>query len=114
MGTAQDVDASEYSSNVARVVNRTGLNDILAKLIKQQDSTSLLPGLHNAKVPAGVIQNMREVFEMPEAQEILMQSAHLIGVKNFVASPEEWHAKHLLPPPRFGEHTEEILKRLLG
>ena len=102
-----------YRSNVARVVNRMDLNDILAKLIKQQDSTSLLPGLHNAKVPAGVIQNMREVFEMPEGREILMQSAHLRGVKNFVASSEEWNARHLLPPPRFGEHTEEILGRLL-
>ena len=114
LGHVEVASVPAYSSNKERVVNRNNLNDILAKLILKEDSMVLLPRLHSAKIPAGLIQNVKEVFELPEAKELLIQSRDLKSVKNFVASPSEWRTKQLLPPPRFGEHTEEILKMLFG
>ena len=114
LGHVEVASAPAYSSNQERVVNRTNLNDILAKLILKEDSMVLLPRLHSAKIPAGLIQNVKEVFDLPEAKELLIQSHDLKGVKNFVALPSGWRTKQLLPPPRFGEHTEEILKILFG
>ena len=114
LGHEELASVPAYSSNKERVVNRMFLNDILKKLIISENSIELLPRLHSAKIPAGLIQNMKEVFELPEGKELLIQSHDLKGVKNFVALPSEWRAKQLLPPPRFGEHTEEILKMLFG
>lgn len=101
-----------YNTNKKRVINRVNLNDILKQLIEKAQSGELLPRLHAAKIPAGLIQNVKEVFEMPEGGALLFQSHGSMGVKNFVAGPSEWRANKLLPPPRFGEHTEEILKEL--
>jgi crotonobetainyl-CoA:carnitine CoA-transferase CaiB-like acyl-CoA transferase len=99
-----------FSSNEARVINRKQLNQELSGLIIELKSEDLLNQLHKAKIPAGIIQNLREVFEMTEAKELLIKSGELIGVKNFVASNTS--TPILLPPPHFGEHTEEILLSL--
>ncbi len=114
LGHVEVASAPAYSSNEERVNNRTNLNDILAKLILKENSMVFLPRLHSAKIPAGLIQNVKEVFDLPEAKELLIQSHDLKGVRNFVASPSGWRTKQVLPPPRFGEHTEEILKMLFG
>ncbi len=114
LGHEEVASIPAYSSNKDRVVNRMNLNEILEELISKEDSMILLPRLHSAKIPAGTIQNLKEVFEMPEAKELLIQSNDLKGLKNFVGSPSEWRTQQLLPPPHFGEHTDEILKMLLG
>lgn len=101
----------EYSSNESRVLNRSLLNEILTSLIKEKESSSFLAELNEQKVPAGLIQTVRDVFEMPKAKELLIQRNGIVGVRNFVGSgfsvPDS-----LLPPPHFGEHTEEIKKGL--
>ncbi len=103
-----------FSSNEARVVNRKQLNEKLSGLIKDLKSEEFLNQLHKAKIPAGMIQNLKEVFEMNEAKEVLIKSDGLAGVRNFVASTPlaltDWHIDQLTPPPHFGEHTEEVLK----
>ncbi len=99
-----------FFSNKARVINRTKLNEELSALIRNLESEALLNQLHKAKIPAGIIQNLKEVFEMPEAKKLLIKSGELIGVKNFVASNTS--IPTLLPPPHFGEHNKEILKGL--
>ncbi len=114
LGHEEVASIPAYSSNKDRVVNRMNLNEILEELISKEDSMILLPRLHSAKIPAGTIQNLKEVFEMPEAKELLIQSNDLKGLKNFVGSPIEWRTQQLLPPPHFGEHTDEILKMLFG
>ncbi len=105
----------EFATNEARVINRQKLNELLAMLIKEWKSEDLLSKLHEAKIPAGLIQNLKEVFEMPQAKELLIHENDLKGVKNFVAQATSYQplAASLLPPPHFGEHTEEILKGLL-
>ncbi|CAN5516029.1 CaiB/BaiF CoA-transferase family protein [soil metagenome] len=103
---------SEYSTNEARVINRNSLNIILAAQIGKFESKELLADLHRSMIPAGQIQTMKELFEMPEANEMLIRNGELTGVRNFAAN---WMGdlKHsLLPPPGFGEHTEEVLRSI--
>ena len=52
---------------------------------------------------------MKEVFEMKEAKELLMQEEGLLGVRTFVASFGNSQLNKLTPPPHFGEHTEEVV-----
>jgi crotonobetainyl-CoA:carnitine CoA-transferase CaiB-like acyl-CoA transferase len=67
--------------------------------------------IHKLKIPAGVIQNVKEVFEMKEAKELIVTSGSLTGVRTFVACSGD-EQMNLLPPPHFGEHTEEVLNSI--
>lgn len=103
-----------FSTNEARVINRPQLNNILTLLIKEWISTELLEQFNKAQIPAGLIQNLKEAFEMKEAKELLIVDNGLLGVRNFIGkeSGNMFSVTGLLPPPHFGEHTEEVLKQL--
>ena len=101
----------KYSTNQMRVSNRDGLNTILTEAISLFACNQLLKEIHQNKIPAGVIQNVKDVFEMKEAKELLIGSEGLVGVRSFVASPIQGPAT-LTPPPHFGQHTQEVLREL--
>jgi len=102
----------KYATNQMRVSNRDELNTILTEAISQFGCDQLLKEIHRNKIPAGVIQNVKDVFEMKEAKELLVSSEGLFGVRSFVASMGE-SANQLIPPPHFGQHTQEVLNQLL-
>lgn len=102
-----------FRSNPERVKNRPVLNEFLEKTIGQVESRELMQALQQKKIPAGLIQTIAEVFEMPQAREILLDHDSLQGVRNFVATfNHDWPTSTLLPPPHFGEHTREIVEGL--
>ncbi len=102
----------DYSTNEARVVNRNSLNVMLTALIKKIDSETLLGRLHHFKVPAGKIQNIQELFEMPQAKEMLLRANDITGVRNVAIRMENDIDLPLLPPPHLGEHTKEVMKSI--
>ncbi len=104
----------KFMSNHSRVIHRDELTTFLSQAIHQFDSNELMAKINAQKIPAGIIQNMKEVFEMNEAQEVLIKSKELTGVKTFATKMTgNWQpVTDLLPPPHFGEHTEEILSQL--
>lgn len=103
-----------FINNQLRVRHREELHGLLSLAIKQFDSTALMVKINAQKIPAGIIQNMKEVFEMKEAKELLLNSNELTGVKTFVSKSviNDEIELELLPPPHFGEHTQEILSQL--
>lgn len=109
------IELSEiFSVNQSRVVNRSALNEILATKIKEEHSEIFFQQLRSSKIPAGFIQNMRKVFEMPQAREILIRKNDLVGVRNYIAKKMNnlQNPSELLPPPHLGEHTHEIISIL--
>lgn len=101
------MDDEKFSSNQKRVENRSALNELLVDVIAQMNSSELLPAMHRKKIPAGLIQNIKEVFEMPEAKDVLLEKGGIKGVRNFAAKGFE--SLHILPPPHYGEHSSLIL-----
>ncbi len=103
---------SDFIRNQDRVVHRKELNKILAEKIMNINSEVLIKELQGKKIPAGFIQNVKEVFEMPQVKEIMIEQHGLKGVRSFVAKDSEFLSldNELLPPPHLGEHTEEIRK----
>jgi crotonobetainyl-CoA:carnitine CoA-transferase CaiB-like acyl-CoA transferase len=104
----------KFLKNQERVENREALNELLAGVIEKFDSHDLMKKINQLKIPAGLIQNVEEALSSKEANEILIGAANLKGVKNFVGNISGLQSVNgrLLPPPHFGEHTEEIIKTL--
>ncbi len=102
-----------FQTNPLRVQNRHVLNSILSLEIAKFTSGELLETFNRAKIPAGVIRNLKEVLEQPEIQDILLTSGSFRGIKTFVAGTGGHSGSHFLPPPRLGEHTREILEHVL-
>ncbi len=104
-----------FSTNQVRVENRKELNQVLQERMNTVMGEAIIEALNNAKIPAGRIQNMKQVFEMPQAKELLFQSSYGTGVKTYVANTnaDGDNDVHLLPPPSFGKHSYEILSQNL-
>lgn len=97
-----------FSSNQDRVIHRVKLNQLLSSKISDFRTMDLLPKLHKMKIPAGIIQNLQQTFEMSEIREMVMNVGGVAGVRNFAATSNAWTRVELTPPPHFGEHTKEI------
>ena len=106
-------DNHKFMTNAARVENREELKGILSQAFSKLESDKLLKDIHIAKIPASVIQNVKQALEMPEANELLLNFEGLKGLKTFAVHPVKT-SSHFLPPPHFGEHTREILQKFLN
>ena len=103
---------NKYPTNIDRVRNRTDLREMIASRIKDLSFDELSTEINRLKIPAGVIQDIKEVFEMPEARELLISEKGLVGVRSFIASSISFPKNNLKPPPHLGQHNEEILGSL--
>ncbi len=103
---------NNYKTNVDRVINRKELAEVIGSKISKIHSKEIFDRFNQLKIPAGFIQDIKEVFEMPEAQQLLIEGDGLKGVKSFVASLKLQTRNSLLPPPHLGEHTNEIIASL--
>ena len=114
LGIGQEALGNKFSTNQERVQDRVALNQLLEERMAKVDSKVFLEKVAQKKIPAGVIQNLKEVFEMKEAVELLINRNGLMGIKNFVGKDTGYQlpVTGLLSPPHFGEHTDEILSRL--
>jgi formyl-CoA transferase len=106
--------------NSERVKNRDELNLILKPIFLTRTTGEWLSALEAAGIPCGPINTLDKVFAEPqvEAREMLIHIGHSeIGDLRLVGSPLKFSdtpVEYKLPPPRLGEHTEEVLKELLG
>jgi crotonobetainyl-CoA:carnitine CoA-transferase CaiB-like acyl-CoA transferase len=106
-------DIRYFSTNQKRVENRNALNKLLTAAVSKVSAETLCSELNRFNIPAGIIQNVEEALSTKHANAILLEQQGLKGLKNFVATVTGVNQNsNLLPPPHFGEHTEEILASL--
>lgn len=113
-----------FARNRDRVLNRDRLVPILEVVMRLRGKADWLAALEAAKVPCGAINNLAEVFADPqiEARDMVTYWQH--PFKNdlpLVASPIKLSATPVrtpgqggLPPPLLGQHTEEVLREVMG
>jgi len=113
-----------FARNRDRVYNRAQLVPILETVMKLRTKADWLAALEAAKVPCGAINNLAEVFADPqvEAREMVGHWPHPLKADlPLVASPIKLGVTPVrapgrggLPPPLLGQHTEEVLREVLG
>lgn len=111
---------ARFATNEDRVRERTVLVAILGELLLEWQSAPLLSRLEQAGVPAGPVNTLRDVFTDPQVLHRQMAvripaSSVVGGAVPSVPSPMKFSDAELSlrrPPPRLGEHTEEIRREL--
>jgi formyl-CoA transferase len=111
---------SRFKTMSQRIVHRGELIPLIAELMRTRTKREWIEVLEAANVPCGPINNMKEVFEDPQVRhrDLRVDMPHpLGGVAPVVRSPlrlSKTPVSYDLPPPTLGQHTEAILKGLLG
>ena len=111
---------TRFATNTKRVENRAAITEILAAIFKKRTTHDWVSALEAAGVANGPINNLKQVFEEPQvvARGMRIDLAHqTAGTVPLVASPMRFSATPLepeLPPPTLGQHTDEILRDVLG
>lgn len=114
------VDDARFATNQARVKHREETDAAVQEALLARSRDDWLPLLHNAGIPAGRVNDVREAFssEHARAREAAARVFHKTLGEIFIpASPLRLSltpVKPLKPPPLLGQHTEELLQELLG
>jgi crotonobetainyl-CoA:carnitine CoA-transferase CaiB-like acyl-CoA transferase len=119
-GLAHLLDDARFATNAARVENRQLVTDTLAPVMRQHPTGWWVERLEALKIGCGPINRLSEVFADPQIKArgavVEMRHGSGQGVK-VIANPVRLSATpadYRLPPPRLGEHTEEVLAGRLG
>ncbi len=110
------VNDVRFALNSERVKHRDELIEILKPTFLMRTSDEWLQAFESAGIPCGPINTLDKVFAEPqvEAREMLIHMRHSeIGDLRLVGSPLKFSATpvdYKRPPPRLGEHTDEVFK----
>lgn len=107
----------DFSTNPARVKNRDALSPLLQSTFATQPALHWVESLSAAGIPAGTIATVNEVVAHPQlkARGKLLEFSHpTAGPLKAIGSPLPQASAKAFAPPRLGQHTHDILGRILG
>ena len=114
------VGDARFADNAARVANRDALKALLDQAMSTRTTAEWIRLLEPLGVPCGPINRLDQVFADPQVKHRRMQvdvPHPVTGSLPLVANPIKFSRTPIsydVPPPLLGEHTEEVLGRLLG
>jgi formyl-CoA transferase len=109
-----------FATNPARVRNRELLIPLIEVITATRSKQNWMDALEAVGVPCGPINNIAEAFAEPQvvAREMRFDLPHALGqTMPMVRSPIVFDHAPLqsnMPPPLLGEHTDAVLRELLG
>ncbi|RLI40567.1 CoA transferase [Candidatus Bathyarchaeota archaeon] len=120
LGLENMVENPKFATNPKRVENRDELIPVLEKAFLSKTRDEWIEILLKKGVPCGPVYTMDEVFRDPQVlhRKMLVEIEHpKVGKIKQIGIPmkfSETPGEIKVPPPLLGQHTEEILKNLLG
>ncbi len=118
--TPELADDARFATNPERVRNREVLIPLLEAITATRTKQSWMSALEKQGVPCGPINTIAEAFAEPQVQARAMrfELPHALGhTTPMVRSPIVFGQAPLqseMPPPLLGEHTDAVLRDLLG
>ncbi|WP_298261884.1 CoA transferase [uncultured Litoreibacter sp.] len=117
LGRPDLAENPEFSTNPARIVNRSKLLKIIEGLLVERSMQEIIDGLEARKVPVGPVNSLGQVFssEQVAAREMKIDMARddVAGDKvTLIGNPlklSKTPVTYRRPPPHFGEDTEDLL-----
>ena len=109
-----------FASNGKRVENRVEMTRVLQEIFSTKPTKEWVAALEAAGVANGPINNLAQVFEEPQvkARGVKIELDHPVaGKMPLVASPMRFSGtpiEYRNAPPVLGQHTDEVLGRVLG
>jgi len=119
-GRAELADDDRFATNPARVRNRDTLVPMLAEMVRTRDKREWIEALEASGVPCGPINDLDEVFDNEQvvARGLRVDLPHPSGgTVKLVRNPINMSVtppQAVTHPPTLGEHTEDVLRRVLG
>jgi crotonobetainyl-CoA:carnitine CoA-transferase CaiB-like acyl-CoA transferase len=120
--TALDADQltrdPRFLTNADRLAHRAELKAELERLLQQAPLDEVIASLHAHNVPCGRVRTIAEALEDPQlrAREMIVAvNRPDLGSVRMLGNPVKLSRTPYaitLPPPRLGEHTDEVLKTL--
>ncbi len=109
-----------FATNESRVQNRAAVEVAMTELFRTRTADDWIEIFDEAGLPSGPINSIDQVFDHPQvkAREMAVDVPHASdGTVSLVSSPMKIPTAPTTvryPPPLLGEHTEEILREVLG
>ena len=109
-----------FTTTSLRVQHKQVLLPIIASILSQHSIDHWMPLLRKAVVPSAPIYDFKQVFEDPQIKhrELVKTVEHpLSGSMSLVGNPlnfSETPVEYKRAPPLLGQHTDEILREVLG
>ncbi len=119
-GRPEWADDPRFASNKQRVANRAVLVPLIRQATVFKTTTEWVAQLEAVGVPCGPINDLAQVFADPQVQArgLAFDLPHVLaGAVPQVRSPirlSETPVEYRSAPPLLGEHTQEVLVRVLG
>ncbi|WP_159912360.1 CaiB/BaiF CoA-transferase family protein [Pantoea sp. 18069] len=120
LGAPELASDERFLTNPLRAKNRLVLVPLLADILRTRTVKDWYADFDAASVPSGPINGFEQVFADPQIvhREMLLQLPHAsAGSVPQVANPVKFSATpvdYRRGPPVLGQHTDEVLRELLG
>ena len=112
-----EAGALPFPTLALRIANRTAVNDIVGAAIAGRKRQDVLNALKAAGIPSSPVNTVAEYVSDPSLTEAgVLQNIKIPGVQEMALAGALFGADFLpnnrRPPPRAGEHTQEVLLSL--
>ena len=121
-GCPELAEDERYRTNSLRAENRVPLTARIEAIARTKTTDHWVKGLSALGVPAGPVNDLAQVFQDPQVRHRGMKIAVANpdaegGAVPLIGNPikfSETPVDYRRPPPRLGQHTDEVLTELLG
>ncbi len=120
LGAPEWADDPRYDENAKRVARRAELVAAIEARLARADRDEWVARFAEAGLPAGPINDIRQVFEDPQvrhrgmAVEVAHQTAGPVRLPGIPVKFDLTPGRVQGPPPLLGEHTDEVLRDVIG